>query len=615
MDYDVIVAGAGPGGSTAAYALARQGVRVGIFEKHQFPRSKPCGGCLSLKIDGILGPDFHPLVERTISGARLTFQGLRPIHRRSDRPVAYMVMRQRFDAFLASKAQQAGADLHEGEAVRAVREETNGVEVETLRRTYHTRFLIGADGATGIVARAVGLHPGKRIAVALEGEATVPPTLLASLEDEVWIEFGSVPYGYGWVFPKSDHLSVGIGGLKERVQHPQAYYDAYLEDTELLTAIEREERRGFIIPVFDDGSAPRRTAHTLLVGDAAALVDPFLGEGIYYAIRSGQLAAETVQGALAGLGTLDAYDTRLAAELYPALRAARKMGAMLYAFPETGYEILTGQPQLTETYFDVLRGACSYEEMWHALKGAAVRYVVNTVWPLGKDPRDLVQHYDRLAPRYDRHLPLWRALIGSAAWEYLGTLLAAHVKEGAAVLDAGTGTGAVVQLLLERTHPAELIGVDLSKGMLREARKKIQDPRVTFSRADICHLPYPDRRFDVAVCAWTLETLAEPRAAVEELLRVIKDDGYVIYVFASAPAEGIEHVYGTLVEWLWHDRLRWRLLTKDERPYHDCPHSSLTTFAHGLSTVVVLRKCCTVAAPVLPRTLKADVMADTSIVV
>src|SRR5574341_15687 len=131
-----------------------------------------------------------------------------------------MVMRQRFDAFLASRARQAGADVHEDEAVRAVREEASGVEVETSRRTYRARFLVGADGATGIVAREVGLKPGKCIAVALEGEATVPPTLLASLGDEVWIEFGSIPYGYGWVFPKSDHLSVGIGGLKERVQHP-----------------------------------------------------------------------------------------------------------------------------------------------------------------------------------------------------------------------------------------------------------------------------------------------------------------------------------------------------------------------------------------------------------
>jgi geranylgeranyl reductase family protein len=600
VDYDVIVAGAGPGGSATAYELARRGMRVGVFEKQRFPRLKPCGGCLSLKIDRILAPDFHDFVERTIHGARFTFEGLRPIHRRSDRPVAYMVMRDRFDAFLMAKAQQAGAEMHEGEAVRAVREQEDDVEVETERRTYRARFLVGADGATGIVARDLRLRPGKRIAVAVEGEVTVPSMTLKALHDEVWVEFGSIPYGYGWVFPKGDHLSVGIGGLKDRVKHPRDFYEAYLEDEGLLEAIEREERRGFIIPIFGDGRMPRRTSRALLVGDAAALVDPFLGEGIYYAIRSGQLAAEALQEALAGLGTLDTYDTLLEEEFYPAFRAARKMSLMLYTFPEIGYEILTSQPRLTNLYFDVLRGERGYDDMWQALKGAVVRHVVNTFWPIWKNPRDLVSHYDRLAPRYDQRLHLWRTMIGTGAWEHLQALLTTHVKEGASVLDAGTGTGEVVRLLLEHTSPAEVIAIDRSKGMLRQARKKIQDPRVTFSVSDIRHLPYPDRRFDVAVCAWTLETLAKPWVAVEELLRVVKDDGYVIYAFASAPASGIEHFYATLVERLFHNRLHWHLLTKDERPYHDCEHSCLTTFARGLSTVVVLRKCCTVAKPVLP---------------
>jgi len=391
MDYDVIVAGAGPGGATAAYELARQGVRVGVFEKHPLPRPKPCGGCLSLKIDRILAPDFHALVERTIYGARLTFQGLPPIYRRSDCPVAYTVMRDRFDAFLAAKARQAGAEVHAHDAVRAVREHGESVEVETERRTYRARFLVGADGAMGIVAREVGLQPGKRIAVALEGEITVPTTSLEAMGDEVCIAFGAIPHGYGWVFPKRDHLSVGVGGLKDRMQHPRGYYEAYLEDEGLRAALEREERRGCIIPVFDGGHAPRQTAHTLLVGDAAALVDSFLGEGIYYAIRSGQLAAATLWRVLRGEGTLAAYETRLAVEICPALRAAHKIGAVLYAFPETGYHVLTGQPHITDIYFDVLRGARSYEEMWQVLKGAAARHVLDTVWPFGTSEDDPVR--------------------------------------------------------------------------------------------------------------------------------------------------------------------------------------------------------------------------------
>jgi len=255
VDYDVIVAGAGPGGSTVAYELACRGIRVGVFEKQRLPRSKPCGGCLSLKIDRILAPDFHPLIEQTIHGVRFTFEGLRPIHRRSDRPVAYMVMRDRFDAFLVARARQAGADVHEGEAVRAIHEQEDGVEVETGHRTYRARFLVGADGATGIVARQLGLKPGKRIAVALEGEATVPSTMLNDIGDEVWIEFGSIPYGYGWVFPKGDHLSVGVGGLKEQLPHPRDRYEAYLEDEGLLAAIEYEEHPGFIIPHIDNSKA------------------------------------------------------------------------------------------------------------------------------------------------------------------------------------------------------------------------------------------------------------------------------------------------------------------------------------------------------------------------
>ncbi len=153
VDYDVIVVGAGPAGSTTAYELARRGVRVGLFEKQRLPRTKPCGGCLSLKIDRILAPDFHRLIERTIYGVRFTCERLRPIYRRSDDPVAYMVMRDRFDAFLAARAQETGAMLHEGEAVRAVREQEDGVEVETALGAYQARFVVGADGATGIVAR------------------------------------------------------------------------------------------------------------------------------------------------------------------------------------------------------------------------------------------------------------------------------------------------------------------------------------------------------------------------------------------------------------------------------------------------------------------------------
>ena len=104
------------------------------------------------------------------------------------------------------------------------------------------------------------------------------------------------------------------------------------------------------------------------------------------------------------------------------------------------------------------------------------------------------------------------------------------------------------------------------------------------------------RRAEEAASRRTDGTWARP----QEFLRLIKDDGYVIYAFSSRPAAGLDRAYAALLERAYQGSLRWHLLGKDERPYHDCARSSLTTFARGLATVVVLRKCCSVDAPDAP---------------
>lgn len=253
MEYDVIVVGAGPGGSTAAYELARRGAKVALIEQHQLPRYKPCGGCLSLKIDHILDPDFHRLVEKTVYGATFTFEGLDEVHVRADRPVAYMVMRDRFDQFLAEKARQAGADLREGDRVLEVTETAEGVRVRTGKDAHAARYLVGADGANGIVGRSLGLTPTRRVAVCVEAEVTTRPGGSPTPGDEVRMEFGAIPFGYGWIFPKGDHLSIGVGGLRDKIRNPRAFYDEFLVDQDLIDAIMDEKRRGYIFPVFAGG--------------------------------------------------------------------------------------------------------------------------------------------------------------------------------------------------------------------------------------------------------------------------------------------------------------------------------------------------------------------------
>jgi ubiquinone/menaquinone biosynthesis C-methylase UbiE len=216
----------------------------------------------------------------------------------------------------------------------------------------------------------------------------------------------------------------------------------------------------------------------------------------------------------------------------------------------------------------------------------------------------VAEHYDRLARHYDAALHVWRSLVAGPAWEVVGDLLAEHVRPGATVLDAGTGTGAAVRLLLERANPGRVTAVDVSKGMLRTGRKSIADQRVLWEQQDITALPYADRTFDVVVSTWVLETLDDPRAAVGEFLRVIKDDGIVIYAFSSRPeANAARRLYGRLLEEWSAGTLHGHFVALAERPYHTCEHSQLATVAGGLAPLVVLRKCCRVddpAAPCLP---------------
>lgn len=603
--YDLVVVGSGPSGAAAARAAALRGLSVLVIEQATMPRAKPCGGCLSKKIDGILDASFHSVVEKTIFGATFTAGGYDTLHVRSETPVAYMVTRDRFDHFLSDHARRAGARILEACRVIETAETADGVTVRTAGQEYQCRYLIGADGANGVVGRRPDLSPRRRLAVCLEGEITLSREVEAPRDDEVRIEFGSIPFGYGWVFPKEGHISVGVGGLRDRIDNPRAYYDAFLADQELLDAIEAESRRGWIIPVHD-GGRPLASARTLLVGDAASLVDPFLGEGIYYAIRSGQLAAEAVAAAIQDASAPPAsaaYQDAVRRTFYPDFQAAARIARFMFGFPRVGIQVLRRRPSFVRTYFGVLRGEETYEGLWKDLRRHAATDAARVAWEAFRGPRDVAARYDRMAPRYDESLRLWRTLVAQPAWTDLGALLGELTPPGAAVLDAATGTGALVELLLDVSDPGSVVGLDLSKGMLRQARGKIQDPRVTWKHGDITSLPFPDDSFDVVASSWALETLQDPRAAVAEFLRVLKPGGRVIYAFSSRPET---RPIGRLQELVlaWSDgRLGARARPRESYPFHDCGRSHLIPSSGGLAAVVVLAKCCSVEteeAPCLP---------------
>ncbi len=287
--YDVIIAGGGPAGASAAFFLGEAGNRVLVLEKEKLPRYKTCGGALSVKFLREQFPfSFEPVLQARVEGMAYAVRDrMYSVPIRAG--IIGMVMREQFDAHLL---RQAKADLVEGAVVRSVTETEEGVIVETRDGArFEGRYLIGADGASSAVAHALGLRRGNDLAAAIEAEAPVSADAMQRFGSQPLFIFGEIRSGYLWIFPKADHLSVGIaalhpkrGVLQSTLRRVMARYGISLENVPL---------RGHPIPLYTRGMKIA-TKRTLLAGDAAGLVDPTSGEGIRYAIKSGRLAAEAV---------------------------------------------------------------------------------------------------------------------------------------------------------------------------------------------------------------------------------------------------------------------------------------------------------------------------------
>lgn len=316
-DFDVIVAGAGPGGSNAAALALRAGLLVAQVEKYPFPRIKPCAGALSVKACRSLKLDLAPSVRYASTTIEFNVWERRVNRFSYKTPLVKMVVRPEFDNTLVQQNLAfENFSFFDNEPVSAIEYSDGLFHVRTKTRMLTAKQLVGADGAYSLVNRVFKISKPAAYAVAVEvvleqPDAELPESVLPC------VDFGAIEKGYGWVFPKDGSWSVGLYTLARGIKDLRELLAEYI-------AAKGFEVKGDPLASFVAHKLPvggyKLTAPDVpvyLIGDAAGFADAITGEGIYQALESGRIAGETLCKVAKGKGSHYEYYRRLRTSVLP----------------------------------------------------------------------------------------------------------------------------------------------------------------------------------------------------------------------------------------------------------------------------------------------------------
>jgi geranylgeranyl reductase family protein len=361
--YDVIIIGGGPSGASAGRRAGKLGLKTLLLEKEKFPRYKPCGGALSEHAISYLDFDLpQDTIEREITGAKILFKDQLIESKKSYR-LSILISRDKFDNLLLEKAKETGICVHTGEKVLCCRETSDCIEIETEKDVYRAKFAIIAEGAHGLVktcVRPVDTKEEYGICVVTEVPAE-EREITERLGKDVEMQFGVAGGGYGWIFPHRGYYSVGIGGIASDLPNPKATMLDFLKENGFSG---KYKLHGHKIP---RGGIKRKIigSRVLLSGDAAGFVDSFSGEGLAYAICSGQFAAEVIADICLNnrsLKDLNKYEALCQAEFGTHLKYSLMFSNLMHRFPESTFKIFTTSNKMLDKYLELIDYRINYKD-------------------------------------------------------------------------------------------------------------------------------------------------------------------------------------------------------------------------------------------------------------
>ncbi len=380
--YDVIICGGGPTGSTAGFVLAQKGYSVAIIDRASFPRKKLCGGLLTWKSVKLLEAVYGETVDELISmgvinhvSEQYSIHTYKKTLAKGALPYPFhFVDRAIFDAHLLTHAKNAGVEVFENTKVTQCRPEMGLVTAEN-GDIFEGQYIIGADGANSLVRRSFPNYDRKRFKefMAPAIEISLDPTDFPRPVEHPELIVGFLDAGYGWVFPNKDRVIVGICGLRPKNVKFSDVFSEYLDFLNIDTKTV-PELHGHPLPYGNYLENPVY-GRTLLAGDAGGFVEPLLGEGIFFALASGLYAGESLcEGFAKKRNPGPLYSSRMHQQIIPEMKASNTLrwslfkGMKVFGESSLGIFINAGAYKLAEMVHGIRSYSWLRKKKWDFLK-------------------------------------------------------------------------------------------------------------------------------------------------------------------------------------------------------------------------------------------------------